>query len=380
MTENTEGPGEVEVVSTGDEGAPPAHAGSYTNSDGPAPRRRQPAQEDLRRQAPQPREGGTGKFQHKNPMDDVRDVARKALRGETLDSAPKGGKDPGAKQDPATDKARGATGKDTDEKTSREATRHAEKLGKARKALELEGWTEDDLDGIPDEKLMSLGDKATQRHAEKAAELRKKAAEAKAAEQDPDEDVGATAREQPSGKKASKPDAYTALAKEHFAQFEEDSGFQDSLAQYTRAAFQHQGKDFEARLTKMQADFETKLEEAANAIRGGLRVESAMEKLGDDFPQARTKEGRAELERKALALGSGAEVGEYGSADDLVRAAANACWGEARRKELSDKAKADKLRAARGAGQPNPHGTSDVPRKKSDLDITRDAVREAMMR
>jgi hypothetical protein len=65
---------------------------------------------------------------------------------------------------------------------------------KARKALELDGWGDDDFEGISEERIVSLGKKAAERQARISQELEAKAKQAKSKTGEAGEEEGSSAR------------------------------------------------------------------------------------------------------------------------------------------------------------------------------------------
>jgi hypothetical protein len=273
--------------------------------DAPAPTA-QPVREGVAKLAqvdPQPR-GEKGQFGPKPPppyetrsfgdlQSVFKDAAQGALRASVLsketdraalDNVKPSVKDPVAKTDSDKGKPTGTTSTDKPEPSSKEATRPAPKeLDKARKALELEGWTEEDLADIPDEKIAALGKKAGEKHARIAREKREAAEAAKKSTQaDPGKKAGATARED-SGDGASEGDEFDALAEEHFGAFEAAEGddpkaFQKAQARFTRSAV-------ERATASLKVEFEEALTTLQNGVHGQMRLDRMLDRVAREIPQ-----------------------------------------------------------------------------------------------
>lgn len=355
----------------------------------------QPVQAEIAAQAPRER-GEGGKFAARpaplSVSDSIREshefikeTARKALETETdrkaLDGVKPKGQGEGAKSDPASKDA-SATAKAKPEPSSKEATRTIEpkKLEKARKALELEGWTEDDLADLADDKVLSLGTKYQEKHS-KADRDKREAAEAakKGAQTDPGKQT-ASATERDATDDADEAE-YVKLAEEHFKGFEAETdegtkAFRTAQARFARAGI-------EKATAKLTTQFEERLTTLEQGLRGEARLERALDRAAIDIPQLEDKDVRSKAIARVLSLVTGEDTAaEFdGDLPKAIREVAAAMKlkdeGEERRKAADDE-----LRAAKAGGQPITGTHAPVQKAPESLDevaafAARDALRKA---
>lgn len=279
----------------------------------------------------------------------------------------------GAKTDPAAKDS--ATAKAKPESTSKEATRQIEpkKLDKARKALELEGWSEDDLADLSDEKLLSIGTKYQEKHA-KADREKREAAEAakKAPKADP-------AKSSATDSEASEdPDLsdYVKAAEEHF------KGFEAETEEGTKAFRTAQAKFVKQAVDRVTARYEAKLEDITRGIRGETALNRALDRVAIDIPQVDETDVRQKLVNRIAALASDPDTAEELRTDmrAVVRREALALGLKdeaAARKKAAD----DELRAAKDAGQPfTGHRGAEPERELTGLKLIQEELRRAYTR
>lgn len=294
--------------------------------------------------------------------------------GRSLDTAPKNGKDSKAKTDPAS-KEDGATAKAKPEKTSPDATRA---LKDARQALALEGWSEDDLADLTDERIVALGTKAAKLHGDRDRKLREAAEAAKKPDPAKSSATDATAT-------SDDDEAYGALATEHFAQFEDDGDFKKSIASFSRAAHTRHAEAVKAMVDKTKTEMTEDFGKSLTALRGEMRFEHALEGLRGTFSQIDGDTGVADLRARMLSLATEDQAKpeakrQYKDVRALARAAADNLWKGENDVKAAEKAKADKIRAAKDVGPiaPNGHRPTGKEKPQDDMDVIREVVREKM--
>lgn len=326
---------------------------------------------------PQPAQPRTeqGKFDHKPPAPEVNKPIQEAQKStnqiirEALaanygdkkpvdDSAPKG-QNAQAKTDPASKKD-SATAKAKPEPSSKDATRPSEKiLAKARKALELEGWSEEDLDGLDEARTISIGTKYQEKHAKadrekrEAAEAAKKATGADQGKQKPAVTATETAKE-------SEDDLseYVKAAEEHFKGFEAETdegtkAFRTAQAKFVKAGVDRATARLEARLADMATKYDEAMENVTRGLRGESALNRALDRIANDIPQVDETDVRQKLTNRIAALASDPETAEEIRNDlrSVVRREALAL-GLKDEKAEREKAADAELRAAKEAGQP----------------------------
>lgn len=334
---------------------------------------------------PEPKANEGIKAAQVETMDGMRDALRTAagikLPLETdkaaLDTVKPKGKDPEAKTDPAS-KGDSATAKVKPEPSSKDATRQSEKqLAKARKALELEGLSEETLDGLDDEKMLSLGSHFQEKHS-KADREKREAAEAakKAPAADPGKKPSATASETASEQDDDLSE-YVKAADEHFKGFEAETEEGTKAFRTAQAKFVKQGVD------RVKAHLEAKLSETVEHLERGLRGESALNRALDrvaiDIPQVDETEVRQKLTSRIAALASDPDTAEEMKRDlrSVIRREAVALGLKDERAEREKTAR-DELRAAKDAGQPFTGHREAAPEKELDgINMFRGALRDA---
>lgn len=307
----------------------------------------------------------------RNVVRSVAGEARKSLGKETDAKAleevrPKG---EGAKQtkDPAPQSAK-ATDAKSPEESSPAATLAATHMADARKALALDGYSDDDLAKFSPERILALGKKAKERQAEVGRKL-EEAAKTKAAtpsdasKSDPASQKAATTDKPQT--KTDEPDPFDALYKKHFAGFEDNADFAKSLGGFSKEfATQLQSeiatgiKGLAEQFTAMRADMVREIrEEAARET----EFERAVDALKDDFPESSSVDGRSALRDLFVTL---AKEGKVKDIKQGVLQSADALWAQQRREREAAAAKSKASSDARKNGQPFTGSSKPAPENK----------------
>jgi len=268
--------------------------------------------------------------------------------GKALDTVKPKGKGTGATADPAPASAE-ATKSDKSEGTSPGNTAVAKHLDAARKALALDGLTEDDLAGMKPERILALGKKAHDRQADIARKLEDKAKADKAAPATARkaEDGGSQKPATTSPASESDDDDFDAIAKDAVGMYDEsDEHFSKSMGKLAKSIHASIERKFTASLEKT---LEAHAEKLATRLNAEFEFERAVDSLKAEFPQLDTQDGRDAL---VPILESIATAGTAKNIRDGVKASAYALWGEERERTKAEAAKAHKNRDARSNGQP----------------------------
>jgi hypothetical protein len=284
-----------------------------------------------------------------------------------LDGVKPKGKDAEAKTDPAEKDS--ATAKAKPEPTSKDATRQ---LTKARKALELEGWSEDDIADLSEERTLSIGTKYQEKHA-KADREKREAAEAakKAPKADPGTKPSATDSESEEGDDDLSD--YVKAADEHF------KGFEAETEEGTKAFRTAQAKFVKQAVDRVSARYEARIGDLERGIRGESALNRALDRIANDIPQVDEPDVRQKLVNRIAALASDPDTAEELRSDmrAVVRREAVALGLKdeaAARKKAAD----EELRAAKDAGQPfTGHRGAEPERELSGVALIRDELRKA---
>lgn len=351
----------------------------------------QPVQEAIKQAAPRER-GEAGKFAPDSPStsisksinethDFIKDTARKALGAETdrkaLDGVKPKGKDPEAKTDPAPKKDASATAKDKSEPSSKDATRPNEKtLVKARKALELEDWTEEEIADLPESRLLSLGKRYGDKHAQVDREKREAAEAAKTPKTDPSAQSARVTAKEPASEQDDDGE-YVKLAEKHFGEFQADSDEGTKAFMSAQARFVKDALGLAS--TKAEAKHTEALQNLERGLRGEARLERALDRVAVDIPQVEDKDVRPKVIARVLSLMSGDDTREE-FAGDLPAAIREACRGMNLKDEgeVRRQAADDELRAAKAGGQPITSGHAPAPDVPDDGNIFGYAARGAL--
>lgn len=322
-----------------------------------------------------PERGADGKFAPRDDGErlDVRAIARAALEGklpketdrEALDSVKPKAQAPDGSKDPAA-KTASATSTDKPEQSSPEATAAlAKKLEAARKALTLDGMTEDDFSKLSTERVLALGKKAAERHSDIGREKREQAAQTKAPK-DPGSKKPVATPEPYSDASDSEADEIEGVIAKHFAQYAADeTGFSKSMSGLARDL---------VNTTKGHA--QKQVAEAFGALNKRFEIERAFDKVSAEFPSLETDEGRAAAMDLLQTLD---ESGKFDGLPmkEIVRRAAFTIWGEEKAKSAADEARAQS--AAKRNGQPvSDANRAGVTKEPSAKDIARQELRRAM--
>jgi hypothetical protein len=220
-------------------------------------------------------------------------------------------------------------------------------LNRARKALEYDGWEASDLDDLPEERLVALGEKASKRQADVANKLR--AASAKAKQDGEAKAAGVT--EPGSAEPAQPPDLKATFKPflDELALDEKASGaFVDALSKAIDPL------QSELRATREQL-------QAMQVERFSGEVQSARTELSERFPQLSDDGDFAEVLADAQALAAG--LRERGLASTVAEAferVARMRFGETEPK--SSPSKSPELDRKRDLGQPK-SGTKQIQAK-----------------
>lgn len=344
----------------------------------------QPVVEAVAKASPQER-GEGGQFAAKEKPLTVADSIKEAhefIRGtvkKTLDPASAKVKDQPAKTDPASKEA-SATAKAKPEPSSKDATRiEPKKLDKARKALELEGWSEEEIADLSEERTLSIGTKYQEKHA-KADREKREAAEAakKAPKPDP------AKRSATDSSTASETDddlsEYVKAAEEHFKGFEAETEEGTKAFRRAQAKFVKEGVD--RATARLQAKFDEQLEHLTRGVRGETALNRALDRIAIDIPQVDDTDVRQKLTNRIAALASDPDTAEEIRTDirSVIRREA-AALGLKDEKAEREKAAREELRAAKDGGQPI-SGSHTAPTKEPEgmeifAQASRDALRKA---
>lgn len=321
-----------------------------------------------------PERGPDGKFAPRDDGEklDVRAIAREMLGGKlpketdrgALDSVKPGAQDSGGSKDPAA-KTGGATSTEKPEQSSPEATAAlATKLEAARKALTLDGFTEDELSKFSTERLLALGKKARDRHVEIGREKREQAAQPKAPK-DPGSKKPAATTEADTGASDAEADEIEGVIAKHFAQYAHDeTGFSKSMSGLARDL-----------VKTTQGHAQQQVEHAFQALNKRFEIERAFDKVSAEFPALETDEGRAAAMDLLQTLDESGKF-EGLTMREIVRRASFTIWGEAKAKSAADEARAHS--AAKRNGQPVSDGVrTGTPKEPSERDIAREEIRKA---
>lgn len=357
---------------------------------------------------PQPRDHG--RFAEKPPapkvnegiqkaqgetMESMRDALREAAGIKThpketdakaLDGVKPKGKDPEAKTDPAS-KRDSATDKAKPEPSSKDATRPDEKkLAKARKALELEGWSEEDLADLADDKLLSIGTKYQEKHA-KADREKREAAEAAKKAPKPDPAKSSATDSETASEQDDDLSEYVKAAEEHFKGFEAETdegtkAFRTAQAKFAKATTARAIESVIQSLFSEEEGKEGRVTLMLRGVRGEANLNRALDRVAIDIPQVDETDVRQKLTSRIAALASDPDT-----AEEMKRDLRSVIRREAVALGLKDvaaerqKEEHDELRAAKNAGQPfTGHREAGPDRELEGMDLIRGSLRDAYMR
>lgn len=340
-----------------------------------------------------PGRGGDGKFLPKAGKErgvDFGVLARNEVRSElakekarlaeetdisALDTVKPKGKGKGVPADPAPESVEATKGSKP-EHPSPENTHAAKHLADAHKALELDGFSKEDLAGLKPERILALGKAAKERQADVSRKL-EEAAKAKTA-QAPSQAAktdGGSSKPAATTKPADDggDDDFETLVREHFDGFDDPDGhFSKSLGGLSKALASKLDGKFSAQFEAMKASL---AEEIGSRLANEVAFERAVDRYKADFPQLDTPDGREAL---VPILASMAKDGLVKDVPSGVKAAAYALWGEAREREQAESAKSKNHRDARKNGQPVTGSMGSAPKPQSFDDSVRAEIRKAM--
>jgi len=344
-------------------------------------RREQPMHKQF--EAEQSSRGANGKFSKKERVPDGIDmreiaaIARDALAGkdtrlpketdaDALDGVKPKGQDQAQGQDPNKGaKPIGATKSTSKNAGEKAAPATEQQLDKARKALALTGHDEEDLALLTPEQTLALGKKAEHRNAEKSREMREAAA-AKNGQKSPASAAGESDEEGA---------LFEGLVKEHFSDFEDNEPFQKSLAGFAKATNARLVTSLKAEIEGIGAAAAKQLSEIKEDMRMALHLELGTRAAASRFPKAVTKEGRESVLGRARALmGTDKNLDASQAIEDALLSLYK---GENDRANAERQSRID---AAKQGSHSDVRSSGEAPRKVSDFDIGRQAVREAMSR
>lgn len=310
-------------------------------------------------------------------MSDVADALRetmqvgvlKQLGVETdraaLDEVKPKGQDPKSSADPKNgEQPTGDTDDASEDPGEKQPPKHTEQeLDKARKALRLQGHDEEDLAVLTDDQLVALGKKAAARNAAKSREMREKAEARKA-----------TAKPEPvkgDGGDDEEIAEYEGLARQHFADFQDDGSFSRSLAGFARAVGARSQAAQAAALEAMKESLAEEMGSHIAHLKDAMHFELGARALASRYPQAATKEGRKALVERYAKFRSG-----EGALDphEAIEAAGDSLWAGAQLK--ADAERQAKLKAARQGGHSAVASQGEAPKQKGTMDVVREAVRQ----
>lgn len=259
---------------------------------------------------------------------------------------------------------------DENEETSPQATRARRQadthLRDARQALLLEAvLSEDEIDELSDERLLTLGKLAKDATRARQADLRAaNKAKGKSTQDSGSENPDATSDEPEDSEDGS--DSFQDLAKKHFGEDTRYDWFRTKLAAFAKELVGPR-------------DHETLVREVTDKVQRQIEGEAKFQKIveslsGDDgFPQLATPKGLAKI------LPHMPHLANQGySLEDAVERACLIEWKERGVKGKAN-AKAKTLATARDNGSPKTGSHAPQPKQRTTRDIARDAVRAHMV-
>lgn len=296
-----------------------------------------------------------------------KDLAKVAPK-KPLDNA--GGKGDGdsAKTDPAPE-SDGTTEKAKPERTSLEATRARRKADKAlsaaQQALELEGWTEEELANLPDNRVLALGRRAKDIQSVRGRELRGKTSE-RPSEREHDDDGDEPQEVEPerprngNGRKSTT----ASIAKKHFGEFNGGEAFSEKLDAYMSDVLAARDAQHREDLSKVRGQIREEM-------RAEAEFDAVCKELATDFPQLATPDGQDQILRDLKE-----STRRHESMRAAVRYHSNANWADELRTSTKKKAEADKQSSARERGQPVVTNRAGAPAQPTEKDVILGAVRK----
>jgi hypothetical protein len=337
----------------------------------PQSKTNQPLQRDLEN-AQGTNRGKDGKFAPKEKVNgttesDFKAHARKALGRETdskaLDAVKPKAQDSSAK----TDQRQPAKGTLETGKDGSAATNQSADLEKARAALKLDRWTDEKLAILTPEQILAFGKSAQEEHRAKYQAGREAAAAAKNGKAQPPSTPAAPEDD------AADIAAFEKLAAEQFGEYEGSEQFGKSLAGFAKGLTAHTRAKLAAEVETIRNEAVEGITQMRSELRRAITFETGLSELASDFPKAATPEGRKALSARVdLALKADPDLDVRAA----MRTESNALWAEEIR--AAEAARAKKLSAARSGGHVSVQSMGEAPRKKSDMDIAREAVERHM--
>lgn len=180
------------------------------------------------------------------------------------------------------------------EEVPEKAQKPSADISRALKALELDGFTKDDLEGMPEQRILSLGQKAQKRQSDIGKKLSERAKT---------DDPATAAQETP--KPASGQVDFKALAKSVGDLLGDDVG--DALAKILEQSF----SPITTRLSTAEAELQAR---AMERLEG--EADKAREKLRERFPDLKDEEN---WDRVQTRMGLLAKTQSYETIPDLMR-------------------------------------------------------------
>lgn len=373
--------GEAPDIIQPKKGPKPAAAAPKVDAENPRQGRRQAqggGAEEIAAAAEQPRDAGKFASKAKPINVDIKDMAREALRrlsGETdreaLDTVKPKVKDPKVDPDPAPESDGTTEESDPPEQSSLEATRERRAANKhlsaAQQALELEGWTEEELANLPDNRILALGRRAKELQSEKGRELRGNAKSTKTAATDPDPEEDGTTDADESEADDSNQTVYGQLAKKHFGEDPDHEWFAGKLGAFA--------KDLTATIRK---EFTPEIvNEMRSQMRGEKLWEDAVAKFSvpERYPQLATSDGQAKVMPPFTKL---LKTQLY-TFDECVDLACKKAFGAEKGGKGAKPKPATTHASARDNGQVITNGTAPTPTERTLRDHMRAAVKKHIL-
>jgi hypothetical protein len=258
-------------------------------------------------------------------------------------------------------KAKGTKeGKETSKEAESKISQRA--LDKARKALELDGWGEEDFEDLSEQRIVALGKKASERQAKISQELEAKSKQRASEDGEAGEDGTSTARV---AKKAEPESQVEDDAASELKPIEELFGEETSaaIAKYVQKALG---------LTKQQMQLVQQQIEAANEDKAERAATEARTQLTDKYPELTDDDVYEEVVTSMTEL---AKIpGKYKDFQGLMEAA---CRLNGLEFKSAKSGKSSAVQAAKSNGTPVTR-TQKAPAKSLSLSDREDAALDAI--
>ena len=288
----------------------------------------------------------------------------KALGVETDTGALDGVKPKGQDPKPVKDSGEGATPAAATEatsaadSTSEPAKPSSAELDKARKALGMMGHDEDDLAALTDEQTIALGKKATARTKEIQREKREAAQARKVPANPATTDDGDD-------------DGLEDIAREHFADFQDDGHFGKSLAGFARDVNARGAEHAKAQVEALRESFSKEITTTMETLKEAMTVEIGVRALASRFPQATTQEGRKAFNERYATLRTGKDAPDT---HEAIEQTAASLWASAQLR--ADAERKAKIRAAKQGGHSAVASQGEPQKQEKVMDTFRNAARQ----